>query len=98
MGPKAAPGVESEYKPRLPAGRLPGVSCSLLIDSPGSEIRTGPKGADVYLIFRFVRLTKSPADTLRLALQDGFLEASTRRVFSRVTSPPHGAGSLSPLD
>jgi hypothetical protein len=32
-------------------------SSSLLINSPGAEFRSGPKGADVHLIFRFVRLT-----------------------------------------
>ena len=31
MGPKAAPGLESEYKPRLPAGSPPGARSSLLI-------------------------------------------------------------------
>jgi len=36
--PKAAPGLESEYKPRLPAGRLPGASCSLLIKRSGVRI------------------------------------------------------------
>jgi hypothetical protein len=38
MGPKAAPGLESEYKPRLPAGRRPGASSSLLIKRSGVRI------------------------------------------------------------
>jgi hypothetical protein len=38
MGPKAAPGLESEYKPKLPAGRLPGASNSLLIKRSGVRI------------------------------------------------------------
>src|ERR1035437_8294402 len=38
MGPKAAPGLESEYKTRLPAGRLRGASSSLLIKRSGVRI------------------------------------------------------------
>jgi hypothetical protein len=71
MGPKAAPRLESEYNPKFSAGRLPGTSSSLSIQSPASEIKTGPKGADVHLIFRIVRLTESSARRRRLALQGG---------------------------
>src|ERR1035437_10307506 len=35
MGPETAPGLESEYRPRLRAGRLPSVSRSPLIKRSG---------------------------------------------------------------
>jgi hypothetical protein len=38
MGPEAAPGLESEYNPKLSAGRLPGTSSSLLIKRSGVRI------------------------------------------------------------
>jgi hypothetical protein len=38
MGPNPPPRLESEYKPRLPAGRLPGATCSLLIKRSGVRI------------------------------------------------------------
>ena len=44
MGPKAALGLESEYNPRLPAGRLPGGSCSLLIKRWGVRIPPRAEG------------------------------------------------------
>jgi len=38
MGPRAAPGLESEYKRRLHASRPSGASCSLLIKRSGVRI------------------------------------------------------------
>jgi hypothetical protein len=37
MGPQAAPGLESEYKPSLPTGRLPGAELQPLNQTVGGS-------------------------------------------------------------